>query len=369
MPFIARYRKEATGTARRRAAAHARGAAALPARAGGAAGGDPGVDPVPGQARRRARGADHRRRLQGPAGGHLPAVQAEAADQGADRPRGRAGAAGRRCCWATRPSTRATAAGGFVDADKGRRRRRRAGRRPGDPGRAVRRGRRPDRRRCASGCGAAAGWSPGCGRGRRRRARSSPTTSTSPSRSPGCPRTGSWRMFRGEKEGVLDRRPRARRSRAAGPTRTRRRIAARFGIADRGRPADRWLLDTVRWAWRTRILVHLGVDLRVRLRQAAEDEAVRVFAANLRDLLLAAPAGTRPTMGLDPGLRTGVKVAVVDAHRQGGRHRHHLPARAAPAVGRVAGHAGPAGPRAHGSSWSRSATAPPPGRPTSSPAT
>ena len=90
-------------------------------------------------------------------------------------------------------------------------------------------------------------------------------------------------------------------------------IAGRFGIDDRGRAADKWLADTVRWAWRTRILVHLGIDLRTRLRAAAEDEAVRVFAANLRDLLLAAPAGTRATMGLDPGLRTGVKVAIVDA--------------------------------------------------------
>ncbi|MFG2115388.1 Tex family protein [Streptomyces sp. NPDC048718] len=90
-------------------------------------------------------------------------------------------------------------------------------------------------------------------------------------------------------------------------------VAQRFGVADRGRPGDKWLLDTVRWAWRTRILVHLGIDLRMRLRTAAEDEAVRVFAANLRDLLLAAPAGTRATLGLDPGFRTGVKVAVVDA--------------------------------------------------------
>src|SRR6266542_1733753 len=89
-------------------------------------------------------------------------------------------------------------------------------------------------------------------------------------------------------------------------------VARRFAVADRGRPGDRWLLETVRWAWRTRILVHLGLDLRARLWQAAEDEAVRVFAANLRDLLLAAPAGTRSTMGLDPGFRTGVKVAVVD---------------------------------------------------------
>jgi uncharacterized protein len=90
------------------------------------------------------------------------------------------------------------------------------------------------------------------------------------------------------------------------------RIAERFGIADQGRAADKWLAETVRWAWRTRIQVHLGIDLRMRLWQAAEDEAVRVFAANLRDLLLAAPAGARTAMGLDPGLRTGVKVAIVD---------------------------------------------------------
>ncbi|MER6506615.1 Tex family protein [Nonomuraea sp. NPDC001636] len=115
-------------------------------------------------------------------------------------------------------------------------------------------------------------------------------------------------MFRGEKEEVLNV--------ALEPDETadyELRIGARFGISDKGRPADTWLAETVRWAWRTRILVHLGIDLRMRLWQAAEDEAVRVFAANLRDLLLAAPAGTRATMGLDPGLRTGVKVAVVDA--------------------------------------------------------
>ncbi|MEN0138830.1 MAG: Tex family protein, partial [Rhodococcus sp. (in: high G+C Gram-positive bacteria)] len=91
------------------------------------------------------------------------------------------------------------------------------------------------------------------------------------------------------------------------------RIAGRFGIADRGRPADRWLLDTVRWAWRTKMIVTLGIDTRMRLRQSAEKDAVDVFATNLRDLLLAAPAGTRATMGLDPGFRTGTKVAVVDA--------------------------------------------------------
>ena len=91
------------------------------------------------------------------------------------------------------------------------------------------------------------------------------------------------------------------------------RIASRFGIADQGRPADKWLLDTVRWAWRTKLQMSLALDIRMRLRQSAEKDAVDVFAANLKDLLLAAPAGTRPTMGLDPGYRTGTKVAVVDA--------------------------------------------------------
>ncbi|MFD5945354.1 Tex family protein [Streptomyces collinus] len=119
-------------------------------------------------------------------------------------------------------------------------------------------------------------------------------------------------MLRGEKEEVLDLvlEP---EEQTDGPSSYEGIVAHKFGIADRGRPGDKWLKDTVRWAWRTRILVHLGIDLRLRLRTAAEDEAVRVFAANLRDLLLAAPAGTRATLGLDPGFRTGVKVAVVDA--------------------------------------------------------
>ena len=125
-------------------------------------------------------------------------------------------------------------------------------------------------------------------------------------------------LFRGEKEGVLDLVPQPEETQPepapeAQEGRYEQAIAARFGVDDRGRPADHWLADTVRWAWRTRILLHLGIDLRMRLRQAAEDEAVRVFAANLGDLLLAAPAGNRPTMGLDPGYRTGVKVAVIDA--------------------------------------------------------
>jgi len=118
-------------------------------------------------------------------------------------------------------------------------------------------------------------------------------------------------LFRGEKENVLD----LTMAPSDDPESTEyeSHVAGRFGIVDQGRPGDKWLGDTVRWAWRTRILVRLGIDLRLRLWQAAEDEAVRVFATNLRDLLLAAPAGTRPTMGLDPGFRTGVKVAVVEA--------------------------------------------------------
>ncbi|MEO7131225.1 MAG: Tex family protein [Dermatophilaceae bacterium] len=123
-------------------------------------------------------------------------------------------------------------------------------------------------------------------------------------------------MFRGEKEDILsvsvEPVPPGDEV-AVGPTEYERSIARRFGITSAGRPADAWLADTVRWAWRTKILLHLGIDLRMRLRKAAEEEAVRVFAANLRDLLLAAPAGSRATMGLDPGFRTGVKVAVVDA--------------------------------------------------------
>jgi uncharacterized protein len=115
-------------------------------------------------------------------------------------------------------------------------------------------------------------------------------------------------LFRGEKEEILD----LTLEPGAEDAEFEQRIAGRFGIRDERRPADQWLQATVHWAWRTRILTHLSVDIRVRLWQAAEDEAVRVFAANVRDLLLAAPAGARTTIGLDPGFRTGVKVAVTD---------------------------------------------------------
>ncbi len=91
------------------------------------------------------------------------------------------------------------------------------------------------------------------------------------------------------------------------------RIAKRFGIQNLGRPADKWLADTARWTWRVKSFMHLETELMGALREKAELDAINVFALNLKALLLAAPAGPRATMGLDPGLRTGVKVAVVDA--------------------------------------------------------
>jgi uncharacterized protein len=99
---------------------------------------------------------------------------------------------------------------------------------------------------------------------------------------------------------------------AAGPSVPERRIAARAGIEHKGRPGDAWLAETVRWTWKVKMLGSLEVDTELRLREQAEAEAIRVFGRNLHDLLLAAPAGQRVTMGLDPGIRTGVKVAVVD---------------------------------------------------------
>ncbi|HWM83631.1 MAG TPA: Tex family protein, partial [Pseudolabrys sp.] len=121
-------------------------------------------------------------------------------------------------------------------------------------------------------------------------------------------------LFRGEREEILSLTiepddPATRQTVSAYEL----RIMRAYGIADQGRPGDKWLAETVRWAWRTKIFVTLSIDLRLRLWTASEEDAVGVFAANLRDLLLAAPAGARPTLGLDPGFRTGVKVAVVDA--------------------------------------------------------
>ena len=124
-------------------------------------------------------------------------------------------------------------------------------------------------------------------------------------------------LLRGEKDGVLEldlseAEPNDDAALAAARGRYEAAVARFLGVADRGRPADAWLLQTAQQAWRSRVLSRLSGDLRSRMFATAEDEAVRVFAANLRDVLLAAPAGNRATLGLDPGLRTGVKVAVVD---------------------------------------------------------
>jgi uncharacterized protein len=129
-------------------------------------------------------------------------------------------------------------------------------------------------------------------------------------------------LFRGRKEEILQlalKLPEELTEQAAQSTPSsapfntcERRIATRFQIADQGRPADAWLLQTARWTWQVKLGWQLEGELFSALRERAEEEAIRVFARNLHDLLLAAPAGPRATMGLDPGLRTGVKVAVVD---------------------------------------------------------
>ncbi|WP_434516731.1 Tex family protein [Dechloromonas sp. ARDL1] len=98
-----------------------------------------------------------------------------------------------------------------------------------------------------------------------------------------------------------------------GPNPCEQRIAARFGIKHQNRPADKWLQDTVRWTWKVKVYTHLELELMNELRERAEEEAIRIFGKNLKDLLLAAPAGQHVTMGIDPGIRTGCKIAVVDA--------------------------------------------------------
>ena len=120
-------------------------------------------------------------------------------------------------------------------------------------------------------------------------------------------------MFRGRNEGVLtisitvgeEEKP------AVHPCEIM--VANFWNIKESGKPADKWLAEVVRWTWRIKLYTHLETDLLGRLRESAEEEAIKVFANNLKDLLLAAPAGPKVTIGLDPGLRTGVKVAVVDA--------------------------------------------------------
>jgi uncharacterized protein len=120
-------------------------------------------------------------------------------------------------------------------------------------------------------------------------------------------------LFRGRNEGVLAVSIKLPEELAGLPVSPcEGHIAAHVGVRDQGRPGDKWLLDTVRWAWKVKLSLHLELDLMNALFERAETEAIRVFASNLKDLLLAAPAGPKAVIGLDPGIRTGVKVAVVD---------------------------------------------------------
>ncbi|PRH89488.1 RNA-binding transcriptional accessory protein [Labrys okinawensis] len=127
----------------------------------------------------------------------------------------------------------------------------------------------------------------------------------------GVPSHRALAMLRGRNEEVLSLDIEVDADNASAVKPVEHMIAQAYGIAG-SLPGDRWLMEVVGWAWRVKLSLHLYIDLMGDLRERAEEEAIRVFARNLKDLLLAAPAGSRPTMGLDPGIRTGVKVAVVD---------------------------------------------------------
>ncbi|WP_372748569.1 Tex family protein, partial [Litorivivens sp.] len=117
-------------------------------------------------------------------------------------------------------------------------------------------------------------------------------------------------MFRGRNEGILSLNIQFD---DADTSPCEAMVADHWKLRFEGRPADKWLNEVVRWTWKIKLYIHLETDLLSQLRERAENDAIQVFSSNLKDLLLAAPAGPRPTIGLDPGLRTGVKVAVVDA--------------------------------------------------------
>jgi len=120
-------------------------------------------------------------------------------------------------------------------------------------------------------------------------------------------------LFRGSNEGLLDVRLQPALDAQLGHDACTSQVAQRLAVKSSGLPADAWLAETARLAWKIKLFTRLELDLKQRLREAAEQEAIRVFSSNLRDLLLAAPAGAKVTMGLDPGIRTGVKLAIVDA--------------------------------------------------------
>lgn len=121
-------------------------------------------------------------------------------------------------------------------------------------------------------------------------------------------------LFRGRQEGVLSVKVAlSEQEEAQVPHPCQKMIAEHVGIKDLGRAADKWLLDVCRWTWRVKVCLNLESELFETVRERAEEEAIRVFGINLKDLLLAAPAGQKGVIGLDPGLRTGVKVAVISS--------------------------------------------------------
>src|SRR6218665_2990697 len=129
----------------------------------------------------------------------------------------------------------------------------------------------------------------------------------------GAPSHRALAIFRGRNEGILGASLKVGDETPGTMHPCELMIAERFGIEQRGRAADKWLGEVVRWTWKVKLYTHLETDLLGELRDGAETEAINVFAHNLHDLLLAAPAGPRAPLGLDPGLRTGVKVAIVDS--------------------------------------------------------
>lgn len=121
-------------------------------------------------------------------------------------------------------------------------------------------------------------------------------------------------LFRGRQEGVLSVKiALSEQEEAQVPHPCQKMVAEHFGVKDLGRAADKWLMDVCRWTWRVKVCLNLETELFETIRERAEEEAIRVFGINLKDLLLAAPAGQKGVIGLDPGLRTGVKVAVISS--------------------------------------------------------
>lgn len=129
----------------------------------------------------------------------------------------------------------------------------------------------------------------------------------------GAPSHRALAIFRGRNEGILSVSLKVGEEAPGTLHPCELMVAEHFGLKNQNRPADKWLGEVVRWTWKVKLYTSLENDLLGELREAAEAEAINVFAHNLHDLLLAAPAGPRATLGLDPGLRTGCKVAVVDA--------------------------------------------------------